>query len=405
MGRFRPAVVSIAVSNARWQAVPLYVGGLMGPFGTTVILPMFSELRESFDASSSAVGLGFTIYLVPFAALLLVSGTLGERWGRRRTVRSAYLVYVAASVAVALSPTLSLFLAGRVVQGAANAFITPLLVSGLAEITPPERFGRAVGIYSSFQALGGVMAPIVGGITADIDWRWAFVGTAVVAFGLALAPPVGEPRTDVAAPRLGPLVNRRMVMLGVAAFTAAAGPIGISVVVGVVARDELGVSGTAAGAILVTGALSAMATGPLWGRLVDRWGTRRAGIVATTGAVVLVAVMAGADLAVTLAVTWALAGAFVGFVVVVLQTTAATSAPDNRGGALSFMLSFRFVGHGVGPVMWIPVVAWSAPAAFIASAMLGIVTLVVLAILPAAAAGVQVEEPADAALRSASPDR
>lgn len=393
------------MSNARWQAVPLYVGGLMGPFGTTVILPMFPELRQSFDASSSAVGLGFTIYLVPFAALLLVSGTLGERWGRRRTVRTAYLVYAAASVAAALAPTLEVFLAGRIVQGAANAFITPLLVSGLAEITPTERFGRAVGIYSSFQALGGVMAPIVGGITADVDWRWAFAGTGIVALGLALAPPVGEPRTDVAAPRLRPLVNRRMLLLGIAAFAAAAGPIGISVVVGVVARDELGVSGTAAGAILVAGALSAMVTGPLWGRLLDLWGTRRAGIVAAAGAVVLVAAMAAADEPVRLAVTWALAGAFVGFVVVVLQTTAATSAPDNRGGALSFMLSFRFVGHGVGPVVWIPVVAWSAPAAFLASAALGIVTLVLLATLPAGAGDRRVEEPVGAALPSRGPDR
>ena len=73
--------------SALIQRLPLYVGGFMGPFGTVVIVPMFPELREEFDASSSAVGLGFSLYLIPFAALLLVSGTLGERWGRRRTVR------------------------------------------------------------------------------------------------------------------------------------------------------------------------------------------------------------------------------------------------------------------------------------------------------------------------------
>jgi MFS family permease len=196
-----------------------------------------------------------------------------------------------------------------------------------------------------------------------------------------------------------------MLLLGAAAFAAAAGPIGISVVVGVVARDELGVSGTAAGAILVTGALSAMVTGPLWGRLLDRWGTRRAGIVAAAGVVVLVAAMGAADQPVSLAVTWALAGAFVGFVVVVLQTTAATSAPDNRGGALSFMLSFRFIGHGIGPVVWIPVVAWSAPVAFVASAASGIITLVVFATLPPVVGVAEVEEPAGAALPSRSPDR
>ncbi len=377
----------------------------MGPFGTTVILPMFPELRESFDASSSAVGLGFTIYLVPFAALLLVSGTLGERWGRRRTVRTAYLVYVAASLACALAPTLWIFLAGRIVQGSANAFITPLLVSGLAEITAPERFGRAVGIYSSFQALGGVMAPIVGGVTADIDWRLAFAGTAVVALLLALAPPVGEPRRDVTAPRLGPLINRRMLLLGLAAFAAAAGPIGVSVVVGVVARDELDVTGTVAGAILVTGALSAMATGPLWGRLLDRWGQRRAAIVATSGVTGLVALMAAMGRPVSLAIGWALAGAFVGFVVVVLQITAATSSPDNRGGALSFILAFRFLGHGIGPLVWIPLVERSAAAAFLGSAALGLVTLAILATLPAVAGTSQVGQPATTALRSRSPDR
>ena len=116
----------------RAQRLPLYIGGMMGPFGTIVILPMFPELRESFNASSATVSWGFTIYLLPFAAVLLVSGTLGERWGRRRTVRGTYVLFAAASVVCALAPNLWVFLAARAVMGVANAFITPLLVAGLA---------------------------------------------------------------------------------------------------------------------------------------------------------------------------------------------------------------------------------------------------------------------------------
>ena len=82
-----PCMVDNALTAQRAQRLPLYIGGMMGPFGTIVILPMFPELRESFNASSATVSWGFTIYLLPFAAVLLVSGTLGERWGRRRTVR------------------------------------------------------------------------------------------------------------------------------------------------------------------------------------------------------------------------------------------------------------------------------------------------------------------------------
>ncbi len=149
--------------TARSARLPLYLGGLMGPFGTVVIIPMFPELRETFDASSAAVSWGFTIYMLPFAAMLLVSGTLGERWGRRRSVRSAFLLFAIASLFCALAPNLAVFLVGRTLQGVANAFITPLLFAGLAEVVKPSAFGRSVGIYSSFWAAGGALAPVVGG--------------------------------------------------------------------------------------------------------------------------------------------------------------------------------------------------------------------------------------------------
>lgn len=184
----------------RFHRLPLYVGGFMGPFGTVVLVPMFPELRETFDATSSQVGLAYSLYLIPFAILLLVSGTLGERWGRRRTVRTTYILYTVASIACALAPTLGVFIAARAVQGVSNAFITPLLLAGLAESVPQERFGRVVGIYSSFQALGGGLGPIVGGVAADSDWRLAFFGTAVVSGLLALAPPSGEPRRGHGGP-------------------------------------------------------------------------------------------------------------------------------------------------------------------------------------------------------------
>ena len=69
------------------ERLPLYVGGFMGPFGTIVIIPMYPELREEFSASTSQVSLAFSLYLIPFAVFLLFSGTIGERLGRRRTVR------------------------------------------------------------------------------------------------------------------------------------------------------------------------------------------------------------------------------------------------------------------------------------------------------------------------------
>jgi len=360
--------------TTRLARLPLYLGGLMGPFGTIVIVPMFPELREAFGASSAAVSWGFTIYMLPFAAALLVSGTLGERWGRRRSVRSAFLLFVVASLVCALAPSLAVFLVGRALQGVANAFITPLLVAGLAEVVEPAEFGRAVGVYSSFQAAGGGLAPIIGGLAADVNWRWAFVGVAILAAVLAAAPPPGEPRIDAAPPQFRPLLTRRMLIFGAGVFFAAAGPIGIGVLVGVAARDELGLSGGEAGLLLICGPLAAMITGPWWGRLLDNWGPRRSGLVATAAATTVGGLLALGTTPALLAIISAVSGALIGFVVVVVQSLASTIVDGNRGGALSFVLAFRFLGHGIGPVVWIPVLGISAPGALIGAASLGIIT-------------------------------
>lgn len=347
----------------------------MGPFGTIVILPMFPELRDEFGASSAAVSWGFTIYLLPFAAMLLVSGTLGEKWGRRRTVRGTYLMYVVASLLCALAPNLATFLAGRALQGIANAFITPLLVAGLAEIVSAAKFGRAVGVYSSFQAGGGALAPLIGGFAADTNWRWAFVGTALMAAVLAIAPPPGEPRVDTSPPSFRPLLTRRMILFGVGVGLAAAGPIGINVLVGVTARDDLGLSGRSAGLLLLGGPIVAMITGPTWGRVLDRWGPRRSGIAAVATCTATGAALAFATTPISLAIVSAVSGGLIGFVVVVVQALASTVVPGNRGGSLSFVLAFRFFGHGIGPVVWIPVLEADIRVAFLGAASLGIVTL------------------------------
>ncbi len=359
------------MSGFSLRRLALYAGGFLGPFGTVVIVPMFPELRTEFGASSSAVGLGFSLYLVPFALTLLFSGTVGERYGRRRTVRATYIVYALASLAVAAAPGLWTFVAARAVQGVANAFITPLLLAGLAEMVPEERFGREVGIYSSFQAVGGGLGPIVGGLAADTSWQGAFIGTAVVAMVLAAMPPDGAPRPADAGLGLRPLLNRRMVLLGTSFFFAAAGPIGVAVLVGVVARDVLGVSGTAAGFMLFGGAMSAMVMGPVWGWVLDRFGARR-----LVTPVMLFAMAATAALALgrtgwTLGALWLLGGATVAFVVVIFQSLGATIMPENRGGALSFLLSFRFLGHAAGPATLIPVVERSAAVGFGLAAGLG----------------------------------
>ena len=146
--------------------------------------------------------LGVSGYMIPFALLLTVSGTIGERFGRRRVIRATFITYALASVLCVFAPTLTVFVVGRLLQGAANAFITPLLIAGLSEVINPSRLGRAVGVYTGFQARWG--SGTICRWRRCFQWRIAFAVIAVVGLVLATQPPHGEPRPAAAAPPIKP---------------------------------------------------------------------------------------------------------------------------------------------------------------------------------------------------------
>ncbi len=358
--------------------LPLYLGGFLGPFGTMVVISIYPELRETFGASTQAVNWAFSGYMIPLAVLLTVSGTIGERLGRRRVTQWTFVIYAIASFLCVIAPNLGLFLAARVLQGAANAFITPLLIAGLTEVTAPARLGRAIGVYSSFQAAGGALAPFAGGLAATIDWRLAFVAVGVVSLLLATRPPAGEPRPATSAPPIRPLLTQRMATLWTAAFTAAAGPVGLAVVVGLYLRDELAVASSTAGLVLLIGGAGAAVMGPTWGRLLDAWGPRRAVVTSLTATISLAAPLGLIVEPIAFAFAWMVVAGIMGFVVVNLQHLAAVAVPENRGGALSSVFAFRFMGHAIGPLIWVPIFAISPSWTFAAAAGIGLVTLVAM---------------------------
>ncbi len=152
--------------------LPLYVGGFLGPFGGGVLAVLIPQLRDAFAASTAAVAAAIPAYLVPFAVVQLVSGTVGERLGRRRVVRAGYLAYALFSVAGAIAPTLGMFLGARALQGAANAFLTPLVLAGLADASPPGRLGRSIGTFAAVQTAAIALSRCAGGCWARPTGAW-----------------------------------------------------------------------------------------------------------------------------------------------------------------------------------------------------------------------------------------
>jgi MFS family permease len=354
----------------------LYAGGFLGPFGGGITTSMLPELGDSYGIGAGTATSSLTAYLVPFALLMLFSGTLGARWGARRSVRTAYLVYVVSSLFCAIAATYSLFLGGRVLQGAANAFTTPLLLTAVAAITPRERLGRTLGLFGSLQAAGQTSAPLLGGLAAEADWRWAFVGVAVVAGLLALVglPPEMADKQAEGRPRLRTAWRTDVLRAGIAALVGWACLGGLSFMVALRAQDRFGLGAAERGILLTAFGVLGLLSARLVGRVIDRIGGKPAVLIGSAaGAVPLIVAGLVPSIAV-LAIAWAVCGICAQFVLVGVNTLVLSGTGPNKSGAVSVVQAFRFTGAAGSPVAFTPLYHADPLAGFLVPAALLAVT-------------------------------
>jgi MFS family permease len=342
----------------------LYAGGFLGPFGGGIIAVLIPQLRDAFDATTSEVTWGITAYLIPFAALQLVSGTIGERVGIVRTVRTAYVVYAVLSVLAAFAPDIGVFIAARALQGAANAFLTPLLLAALAASSPEGTVGRTVGTFAAVQTTALVASPLVGGLAGELSWRLAFLAPAVAALVLAAMPLPGAGAAEGDPPRLRSALTTRVGWLSTAAFLGYLSIAGLGFLVALRAADAFGLGSTARGALVASFGLAGAVVGRWAGEFADRRGRVRAAVIGAVGCAAATPFLGIADSPTTLAAAWLAAGIGSAFVWAGVNTMAVEAVPGNRAGATSVVSAFKFAGNACAPLLWLPLYSVGPHAAF-----------------------------------------
>ena len=355
--------------------LPLYVGGFLGPFGGGVLAVLIPQLRDAFDATTGAVAAAIPAYLVPFAVFQLVSGTVGERLGRRRVVRAGYLAYAVFSVAGALAPSLGLFLGARALQGAANAFLTPLVLAGLADASPPERLGRSIGTFAAVQTAAIALSPLCGGLLGAVDWRLVFWLMAGVALVLAAYPPPNPERALGTEPaRLRSVLTPRVGVLSAASFAGYAGITSLGFLVAIRSDDAFGLSSSGRGLLLAGFGVAGMLAGRPAGRLVDRLGRVEVALLGAGTCALIVALMGEATSVATLAALWFAVGAGSSLLWAAINTMTVEAVPTNRAGATSVVSAFKFAGNAAAPAMWLPLYALDVRLAFLGAGAMAAVT-------------------------------
>ncbi|MDT5099595.1 MAG: hypothetical protein QOC76_3332 [Mycobacterium sp.] len=156
--------------------VAAYLGLFVGLIDANAVNLALPAIRTHLGGGISWAQWTIDAYNISFAALLLTSGSLGDRFGRRRLLRIGLAVFVLASLACAAAPSLPILLTARAVQGVGAALMLPhgLAIAAAAFAHPIER-GRATAAWAMAAAMSTALGPILGGVLTDtIGWRYIF---------------------------------------------------------------------------------------------------------------------------------------------------------------------------------------------------------------------------------------
>lgn len=141
----------------------------------TVVNVALPSLATDLGASSSQQQWVINAYMLPLAALILIGGSLGDRFGRVRLYRLGVGWFALASLLCAVAPNVEILLGARFLQGVGGALLTPGSLAIIEATLRREDRGRGVGQWSGLTGIAAAVGPLVGGLLVDASWRWVFV--------------------------------------------------------------------------------------------------------------------------------------------------------------------------------------------------------------------------------------
>jgi EmrB/QacA subfamily drug resistance transporter len=176
--------------------IAIILGSSLAFMDGSVVNVALPTLQSTFRATSSAIQWVIQGYALFGAALLLLGGAIGDRYGRRRTFLAGVALFALASAACAASQSLGQLIAARGIQGVGAALLIPQALSILSTSFPEDERGRAIGTWSAWSTVFAALGPVAGGWLMQIwSWRLIFLlNLPLVLVIFLLAPRIPESR-------------------------------------------------------------------------------------------------------------------------------------------------------------------------------------------------------------------
>lgn len=243
-------------ASGPWVLAATILGSAMAFIDGTVTNVALPQIQDRLGATAVDAQWIVEAYALFLAALILVGGSLGDHFGRRRIFLLGITIFMLSSVACALVLTPGQLIAARAVQGIGGAMLVPGSLAIIGASFPEENRGKAIGTWSGFSGITTAIGPVLGGYLVDhVSWRAAFLinvplAIAVILIALRHVPESRDPDA------------RRLDIPGAVLATLGLG----GIVYGLIESSKVGFGNVSVILTLVVGALALVAFVAVEGR-------------------------------------------------------------------------------------------------------------------------------------------
>ena len=204
--------IAYHTARGRWVIAAAVFGSGIATLDATVVGIALPPIGRSFHSGLGTLQWVITGYSLTLTAFLLLGGSLGDRFGRKKVFSVGIVWFALASALCGLAPNAGILIGARVLQGIGGALITPASLAILQASFRSEDRSRAIGAWSGLGGVATAAGPLIGGyLIAAGSWRWVFFINLPVAVGVLVltarhVPETHDPtisgRLDIAGPPL-----------------------------------------------------------------------------------------------------------------------------------------------------------------------------------------------------------
>jgi len=169
-------VVRYGEAAGRWVLFATVLGTGIAFIDATVVNIALPHIGDDLHADAASLQWTINGYTLSLAALILLGGSLGDRFGRRRTFLVGVVWFAGASLLCGLAPDIETLIAARILQGIGGALLTPGALAIIQASFVPEDRSRAIGAWSGLGGIAGAVGPFLGGwLVQAASWRLVFL--------------------------------------------------------------------------------------------------------------------------------------------------------------------------------------------------------------------------------------